>query len=217
MEVVTATRSGAARNWARDYGEVVDRHGPLLAASIGQTLTGVWTPTAGLVSRRSAPVWASRSPMVFVFGDVRLEFAWHTESRSVTYAETDPAGLAGDPGDPEGWCRLGGDPRDPAELVALTGRQLWAVDVFEHTDGLHDLGFAFGGGYLTMTSRCCCTLVLVRGPLSSRQLRLATATPTRDGYPPTAVPAPRGRPAWPPHGTDPSQVWTGRPGPRTHT
>ncbi|WP_344659049.1 hypothetical protein [Catenulispora subtropica] len=154
--------------------------------------------------------------MLFVFEGLQLEFAWHVESRIVTYAEVDTAVLAEQRGDPEGWYELGDDPADPADLAALAGQRLWAVEVLEVDGERLDLGFAFSRSYLAMTSACCCTLMLSCGPQQRRRLRLATAGPTSDGYPPKGVVAPRGRPAWPPHGTDPSRVWTGRPGSGKH-
>jgi hypothetical protein len=202
-------------NWAQSYDEVVDRHGPLLAAAVGRRLTGIWTPTEGLLARRSARAWGSRAPLMFVFEDVHLEFAWDIMARSVTHAETDRAAMADRRGEPEGWYELGDDPRDPAELVALVGQRLWAVDVLDAQGDDLDLGFAFSRGYLAMTTNCCCTQILSCGPQQRRRLRLATAGPTRDGYPPQGVLAPRDRPAWPPSGTDPSLVWTGRHGSRT--
>lgn len=215
MEPVTAawtSRSGVTPNCAQYYDEIVDRHGPLLTAAVGRCLTGIWTPTQGLLSRRSARAWGSRSPMLFVFEGLQLEFAWHLESRIVSDAEVDTAVLDEQRGEPDGWYKLGDDPADPADLAALAGQRLWAVDVLEVDSERLDLGFAFSLSYLAMTSACCCTLMLSCGPQQRRRLRLATAGPTRDGYPPKAVVAPRGRPAWPPRGTDPSLVWTGRPG-----
>lgn len=199
-------------NWAQYYDDVVDRHGPLLRAAVGQCLTAIWTPTRGLLGRRSERAWGSHAPILFVFEDLQLEFAWHLESRSVTSAGVDAAGERR-----EGWCQLGADPRDPAELTALAGQRLWAVDVLEVDGETLDLGFAFSRSYLAMTSSCCCTLILSCGPRQRRRLPLAAAGPTRDGYPPQAVAVPRGRPAWPPHDTDPSLVWTGRGGSEPHS
>lgn len=220
MEIVPATwtaRSGVTPNWAQHHDEVLDRHGPLLTAAVGRRLTGVWTPTAGLQSRRSARGWGSRAPILFVFEGLQLEFARHIESRSVTCVETNAAAPADRRGDPEGWYGLGDDPEDPAEIAALAGQRLWAVDLLEVDCDRSDLGFAFSRDYLAMTSTCCCTLVLSCGPQQRRQMRLAQTGPTREGYPPQAVSAPRGRPAWPPSSADPSLVWTGRPDNRIRT
>ncbi|WP_370366197.1 hypothetical protein [Catenulispora sp. GP43] len=185
----------------------MDRHGPLLASAVGRCLTGIRTPTRGLLPRRSALAWGSRAPVVFDFEGLLLEFEWNGLARSITVTEMDMAVVADDP---EGWYRLGEDRQAPAGLAALTGQRLWAVDVLEVRGDECDLSFAFDRGYLAMTSSCCCTLILSCGPQQRRRLRLAAAGPTRDGYPPTAVVAPRGRPAWPPAGTDPSMVWAGR-------
>ena len=198
---------GPDGNWAQEYDEVVDRHGPLLATAVGRCLTGIWTPTRGLLSRRSTVAWASRAPVVFDFEGLLLEFEWKILARSVTAAKTDTATMAADP---EGWYQLAEDPQAPAGLVALTGQRLWAVDAFEMPVDECDLGFAFSRDYLAMTSSCCCMVMLSCGAPQRRQLRLASASPTREGYPPKGVVAPRGSATWPEFGTGPAMVRTGR-------
>ncbi len=209
METVSATwtpRSGTAPDWAQYYDEVVDRHGPLLTEAVGRRLTGVWTPTSGLLGRRFTRAWGSHAPLLFVFEGLQLEFSFHINAHSVTRADVDVAASADRRGDPEGWRALGDRPGDPADLVSLAGQRLWAVDVLEADCDRCDFGFAFSRGYLALTTMCCCTLVLSCGPPQRRRLRLAQTGPTREGHPPRAVSAPRGRPAWPPSGYDPSQV-----------
>lgn len=187
IETVSAAwtaRSGVTPSWARRYDEIVDRHGPLLTAAVGRRLAGVCTPTHGLPThglpgRRSARAWGSHAPIRLVFEGLQLEFAWHLESRSVTRAETNAAASADRRVDAESWHGLGDDPEDPAELAALAGQRLWAVDVLEVDCDRFDLGFAFSHSYLTMTSACCCTLILTCGPQQCRRLRLAQTGPTR--------------------------------------
>ena len=203
-------RSAATPNWAQHYDEVVDRHGPVLTAAVGRRLTGVWTLSEGR-ARRSARAWASHAPILFAFEGLQLEFAWQLQSRSVTCGEADQAQPVERHGNSESWYALGDDPEDPAELTALVGQRLWAVDLLEANCDQLDLGFAFSRSYLTMTPVCCCTQVLACGPQQRRGLRLAQTGPTREGLPPQALTAPRGQPTWPPSGADPSLVWTGRP------
>jgi hypothetical protein len=193
----------------------VDRHGPLLTTAVGRRLAKVCTPTHGLVRRGFARAWGSQAPILMVFEGLQLEFARHRESRSVTRAEANVAAPADRRVDPESWHGLGDDPEDPAELAALAGQRLWAVDVLEVGCDQFDLGFAFTHSYLTMTSTCCCTVILTCGPQQCRRLRLAQTGPTGEGYPPHAVSAPRGRPTWPPSTAEPSLVWAGRPEDRT--
>ena len=183
-----------APNWAQYYDEVVDRHGPLLTDAVGRRLISVWTPTHGRVARHGPRTWGSREPILLVFEELQLEFTWNRESRSVTRAEADTTAMAltGRRGD-EDWCMLGDETDDPAVLVTLAGQRLWAVDVLDVDCEETALGFAFSRSYVTMNSTCCCTLLLTCVPQQSRRLRLAQTGPTRDGYPPTAVTAPRGQ------------------------
>jgi hypothetical protein len=197
-------------NWAQYYDEIVDRHGPVLTAAVGRRLAGVWTLSHGL-GRRSAHAWASHAPILFAFEGLKVEFAWNRESRSVARVEVDRAQPVERHGEPVSWYSLGDDPEAPAELTALVGQRLWAVDLLE-VDGVQlDLGFAFSRSYLTLTSACCCTQILACGPRQRRTIRLAQTGPTKEGFPPRTVIAPRGRPAWPPSRVDPSLVRPGRP------
>ena len=150
--------AGPDGNWAQEYDEVFDRHAPLLATAVGRRLTGIWTPTRGLLSRRSAVAWASRAPVVFDFEGLLLEFEWKSLARSVTAAKTDTATMAGDP---EGWYQLGEDPQAPADLGALIGQRLWAVDAFEMPIDECDLGLPCRAPVLC--PECCCIVMLLCG------------------------------------------------------